>query len=106
MNENTKIGTEGNEMTYSQEVAALHKFFREDITGLHRRLEERDRRLHDKLDKHIDDGNVDLRCIQKQLSALDKITTINTFKLSFYVSVVAIAATTVVHYGIPIIMSH
>ena len=114
MNE-PKIGK--NNMDCTQEVAELRKENRNDIAELHRKMEERDLRLHSKLDKHIEEGNLDARCIQRQLAkmdktntqefaALDKSTSINKMKLGIFTGIVAVVVTASMHYIIPIIATH
>ncbi len=90
-------------MTYSEEIAELRRFMREDIAALHSKLEKRDARLYTILEKHVNAGNDDMRCVADQLAKLDKKTSINTLKLTMFTSSIAMIIAMAVHFMAPLI---
>ncbi len=91
-------------MTYSEEIAELRRFVREDIAVLHEKLEKRDARLYDILETHVSDRNKDMRCVADQLAKLDKKSSLNTLKLTMFTSSVAMIIAMAVHFMAPLLI--
>ena len=78
-------------MTQAEELAELRRWMREDIGGLHKKLEDRDRVLGKKFDDYTIANKKEHDCLQKQLSSIDKKTEVGAVKIGLLVALLTIA---------------
>ena len=93
----------GKVMTQAAELAELRRWMREDIAGLHAKLDKRDREFYAKLDSITAVNQEQHTCLQKQLSNLDKKNEVNHAvigtKIGLFVSTVALLVSSGVAYA-------